>query len=357
MWRTTAPSLLFALVIGLGIGVVPARALAGESAAGGDAAQAKALYRKAIRLDRDGDYQGALDMLARYRPYAASNQFRALDQWEEDLRKSLANQRDRDRRDSHDVPAREEVDEPEPPTGYVGEIEPAPRYVGEPEPAPRYVGEPDPPPRYVGEPKPDRGEVAPPEPEPAPVMLAAPAAIEISFGPADDDEIEVVPHEDDDFTNVEPSPSDVSPPFEDEVEAAVREGDVTDAYADEYVSEQVDADEAEALDLDLDEKRAARRLAARASLPNPAGPVLILSGSSLAAGFGVVAGMTFSQGRSARAAGDQAAYETIRPRNNAAFALTATGGVLLTSGITAAIIDVAMKQARKKNRLAEVRRW
>ena len=347
MWRTAAPSLLFALVIGLGVGVVPARAVADESAAEVDAAQAKALYRKAIRLDRDGDYQGALDMLARYRPYAAPNQLRALDQWEEDLRRSLANQRDRDRRGSHDVAARAEVDEPEPARAAVDEPETAPRYVGEPEPAPRYVGKPEP----------DRGVVAPPEPEPAPVMLAAPAAIEISFGPAGDDEIEVDPYEDDDVTDVEPGPSYLSPPFEDEVEAAVREVDLTDASTDEYVSEQVDADEAEALDLDLDEKRAARRLAARASLPNPAGPVLILSGSSLVAGFGVAAGMTFSQGRSARAAGDQAAYETVRPRNNAAFALTATGGALLMSGITAAIIDAATKQARKKNRLAEVRRW
>ncbi len=355
MWRTAAPSLLFALAIGLGVGAVPDRAVAGESDSGEAAIQAKALYRKVIRLDRDGDYQGALDMLVRYRPSAEPNQLRALDQWEDDLRSSLAKQRGWDRRDSSDIHARGGGDAPAP--RDAGEPEPSPRDVGEPVPASRDVGEPGPAPRYIGEPEPVHRQVAPPEPEPAPVILAAPAAIEISFGPADDEEIEVDPDADADVAYAARAPSYASPPSENEVEAAARAEDLTDAYADEYVSEEVDADEAEALDLDLDEKRAARRLVARASLPNPAGPVLILSGSSLAAGFGVAAGMTFSQGRSARAAGDQAVYENVRPRNNAAFALTATGGALLMSGVTAAIIDAATKQARKTNRLAEVRRW
>ncbi|MCO4768957.1 MAG: hypothetical protein KDA24_02940 [Deltaproteobacteria bacterium] len=328
MWR----HVLLLAALALSLPLVPASAEAGErewsAEADGREAKGKALYRRAIRLDRDGDYRGALDTLLAYREYANPEQFKALDRWESDLRRSLG------------------LQNPEP--RYERE---EPRHEREPEPAPRYEREPEPTPQYE------------PEPEPAAVMFAAPASIDITFDDEDPDD-EYDPYEDESVPYVEPSYDGAASYEQDSYEDGDNAHAEDDAYPDEYEDDAYDDEYESSSDADpqpLDLKlaassRSARRVRAASSLaPNPAGPVLIVSGSSLAAGFGVAAGVTWNQGAQARSAGDKAGYEATRPANNAAFAASAVGGALLLSGITAAIVDGITKKKRRADAYAEYR--
>jgi hypothetical protein len=104
------------------------------------------------------------------------------------------------------------------------------------------------------------------------------------------------------------------------------------------------------LELRLDEQRAAAAAAARAAaaaatpapvavapapvlapvpttttVPNVARWTTIGIGAAATMGFGAVAGFTYSDGRTQVELGEQAAYERLRPLNNAAFVLSLAG--------------------------------
>lgn len=288
MWRTAFLAALLSLAVPVGTAGASERVWSAEDDARN--AKGKALYRRAIRLDRDGDYRGALDTLLAYREYAHADQLTALERWEADLRRSLGISSARRAERGREPESEREEPRPAPPAAE------------------------------------DAG---------GSVLFAVPAAIDISFGPAEGED-ESDPYEDE-------------YPYEDEL----------DPYEDEFVDSATEREgEEEPLDLSLPEttRRPLRPSVTTSLAPNPAGPVLIVSGSSLAAGFGVVSAVTWTQGREARGAGDQSGYEDLRPANNAAFALTAVGGALVMGGITAAIVDRLTKKRRSNRTLAEVRR-
>jgi hypothetical protein len=209
------------------------------------------------------------------------------------------------------------------------------------------------------------------------VVFAAPAAIEISFGSDEDDAEE----EERDSYEERESHADDRDSYADDRDSYTDDRDSytddRDSYTDErdsYAEPEPDGaaelyaepttnsrgpreKRSRRLELDLpDTSRSALRSSGGAALaPNPAGPVLIVSGTTMAAGFGVVSGVTWAQGRDARGAGDQSGYETVRPANNTAFALAAVGGALVMGGITAAIADQLRKKRRANQKLAELR--
>jgi len=81
------------------------------------------------------------------------------------------------------------------------------------------------------------------------------------------------------------------------------------------------------------------RAGASASGPSPLGPVLAGGGGALAGAFGAVAGVTWNQAEQARAVGDQAGWEGVRPLNNASLALVAAGGLTAAAGIVVTVAE------------------
>jgi len=340
MWRIAFLTVLLSLVIPLDSARSSERVWSAESEA--ERATARELYRRAIRLDRIGDYRAALDTLRVYREYAQEAELPALNRWEGDLRRSLG---------LSDSPVKEPDSEPR---------------------------------------SPDTG-VRTQEASEDSVVFAAPAAIEISFGSDEDDaeeeerdsyeERESHADDRDSYADDRDSYTDDRDSYTDERDSYTDDRDSytdeRDSYTDErdsYAEPEPDGaaelyaepttnsrgpreKRSRRLELDLpDTSRSALRSSGGAALaPNPAGPVLIVSGTTMAAGFGVVSGVTWAQGRDARGAGDQSGYETVRPANNTAFALAAVGGALVMGGITAAIADQLRKKRRANQKLAELR--
>jgi len=326
MWRIAFLTVLLSLVIPLDSARSSERVWSAESEA--ERATARELYRRAIRLDRIGDYRAALDTLRVYREYAQEAELPALNRWEGDLRRSLG---------LSDSPVKEPDSEPR---------------------------------------SPDTG-VRTQEASEDSVVFAAPAAIEISFGSDEDDaeeeerdsyeERESHADDRDSYADDRDSYTDDRDSYTDERDSYTDERDsyaepepdgAAELYAEPTTNSRGPREKrSRRLELDLpDTSRSALRSSGGAALaPNPAGPVLIVSGTTMAAGFGVVSGVTWAQGRDARGAGDQSGYETVRPANNTAFALAAVGGALVMGGITAAIADQLRKKRRANQKLAELR--
>jgi len=68
-------------------------------------------------------------------------------------------------------------------------------------------------------------------------------------------------------------------------------------------------------------------------VPNPVKWVVLGSGGALAATFGAVTYVSYSNGQTAADAGDQVAYDSARSLNTIAGALTGVGGALMVVGI------------------------
>lgn len=96
-------------------------------------------------------------------------------------------------------------------------------------------------------------------------------------------------------------------------------------------------------DLLLDRGRTAAPAAARPAGPHPAGGILLGVGGATAGAFGAVAGVTYGQAQDARAIGDQAAWESVRPLNNASLGLIGVGAATATAGVVVWVIEAARK--------------
>jgi tetratricopeptide (TPR) repeat protein len=102
-------------------------------------------------------------------------------------------------------------------------------------------------------------------------------------------------------------------------------------------------DEAAGDDLLLDRGRPEAPGGARSAGPHPAGGVLLGVGGATAGAFAAVAGVTYGQAQDARALGDQAGWEAVKPLNNASLGLIGVGVGTAAAGAVVWVIEAAGK--------------